>query len=148
MRVQNRPTCDDNPDMTDNSIITRIRCDERGMIVGWLGKLAIGFVLLAVVVFDGGSILVNFFTLDSTANEIAVKVTTDATTGTTLRESTLTEEAKVLAKESGAHLVELRLEGNIVYVTLRRRADTLVIGRISPIADWARATAEGQSGTG
>lgn len=118
------------------------------MIVGWLGKLAIGFILLAVVVFDGGSILVNFFTLDSTANEIAIKVTTDISPGSFPRESTLTDQAKALAKESGAHLVDLRLEGNIVYVTLRRRANTLVVGRIGPIADWARATAEGQSGTG
>lgn len=133
--------------MTDHRRLRRVTSDERGMIVGWLGKLAIGFLLLAVVVFDGGSILINFFTLDSTANEIAVRVTADVGSAT-LRESTLTDQAEVLAKESGARLVDLRLEGNIVYVTLRRRADTLVVGRIPWIADWARATAEGQSGTG
>lgn len=123
------------------------RLDERGLIVSWLVKLAIGFVLVGVLVFDGGSIVINFFTLDSTADEIAIQLTT-GDVGRILDQRVLQQEAEVLAKQAGAHLVEVRLEQNIVYVTLRRRADTLVVGRIGPIKDWARATAEGQSGTG
>src|SRR5687768_11342712 len=126
---------------------TSIRADDRGFIVSWLVKVAIGFALVAILLFDGGSILINFFTLDSTADEIAIKLTTNDV-GRALDQSDLEQEAQALAKEAGARLVELRLEQNIVYVTLRRRADTLVVGRIGPIKDWARATAEGQSGTG
>lgn len=121
--------------------------DERGFIFGWLGKLIIGFVVLAIVVYDGGSILVNFFTLDSTADEIAVVLTTDETPGT-LSITDLEPRARALAKEAGAHLVSITLDGDIVHVTLRRRASTLVVGRIGPIEDWARATVEGQSGAG
>ena len=117
------------------------------MIAGWLLKLAIGFLLVAVVVFDGGSILVNYFTLDSTADEIAVQLTTNVAPGT-VRVETLQPQAAELAAASGARLIDLRIEGNIVYVTLRRRADTLVVGRIGAIEDWARATTEGQAGTG
>ena len=126
---------------------TSLRADERGLIVGWLAKLAIAFALVAVLLFDGGSILINFFTLDSTADEIAIKLTT-GDLGRSLNQSVLEREAEALAKEAGARLVELRIESNIVYVTIRRRAETLVVGRIGPIKDWARATAEGQSGTG
>ena len=126
---------------------TPLRADERGIIVSWLAKLAVAFALVAVLVFDGGSIVINFFTLDSTADEIAIKLTT-GDLGRTLTQSALEQEAEILAKEAGARLVEVRLENNIVYITLRRRADTLVVGRIGPIKDWARATAEGQSGTG
>lgn len=117
------------------------------MISGWLIKLAIGFLFVAVVVFDGGSILVNYFTLDSTADEIAVQLTTNMQPGT-IRVETLQPEAEKLATAAGARLVDLRIEGNILFVKLRRRADTLVVGRIDPIADWARATTEGQAGTG
>lgn len=126
---------------------TPLRADERGIIVSWLAKLAVAFALVAVLVFDGGSIVINFFTLDSTADEIAIKLTT-GDFGRTMSQSVLEQEAEILAKEAGARLVEVRLENNIVYITLRRRADTLVVGRIGPIKDWARATAEGQSGTG
>lgn len=117
------------------------------MIAGWLVKLALGFLFVAVVIFDGGSILVNYFTLDSTADEIAVQLTTNVAPGT-IQAETLQPQAAELAAASGARLVGLRVEGNIVYVTLRRRADTLVVGRVDPIADWARATTEGQAGTG
>ncbi|MEA2452616.1 MAG: hypothetical protein QOG04_1326 [Actinomycetota bacterium] len=124
-----------------------LAADERGLIMGWLGKLLIGFLLVAVVIYDGGSILVNFFTLDSTADEIAVELTTNVLPGQ-LSLNQIQPRAAELAKESGARLVGVSVEGNVVKVTLRRRANTLVIGRIGPIEDWARATVEGQSGTG
>jgi hypothetical protein len=121
--------------------------NEHGFIVDWLVRLAIWFVIVAVVLFDGGSILINFFTLDSTADEIAVQVTTDAMSGS-LRVDTVQPQAADLAAAAGAELVGVRVEGNIAYITLRREADTLVVGRIGWIEDWARATAEGQAGIG
>lgn len=128
---------------TSHAIVT----DERGFIIGWLGKLLIGFVVVAIIIFDGGSILVNFFTLDSTADEIAVELTTNVASGT-LSATDLEPRARALAKEAGARLVSLSVEGTIVHVTLRRRAKTLVVGRIGLIEDWARATADGQAGAG
>ena len=123
--------------------------DERGFIVVWLGKLLIGFVVVGIVIFDGGSILVNFFTLDSTADEIAIKLTVGVAPGS-LRMETVEPQARQLASEAGARLVGVTVDptGNNVRVTLRRRATTLVVGKIGPLEDWARATAEGQAGTG
>ena len=141
------------PRDADNHSMEHIRTsgsierDEHGMIASWLLKLAIGFLLVAVLIFDGGSILVNYFTLDSTADEIAVQLTTRVQPGT-LTEQMLQPQAAELATAAGARLVDLRIEGDVVFVKLRRRADTLVVGRIDPIADWARATTEGQAGTG
>lgn len=124
-----------------------VLADERGLIFSWLAKLALGFVVVAVVIFDGGAILVNFFTLDSTADEIAISITTNV--GQRLDERTVLERARPLADEAGARIVDVTLDPTErrVTITLRRRADTLLVGRISWIKHWARATAEGQSGT-
>jgi hypothetical protein len=115
------------------------------MISGFLVKMVIGFAIVAVIIFDGGSILINFFTLDSRADEIAVQVTTGVEGTPT--EDTLRTEAAALAKESGAHLVDLTLEGEVVHLTLRRKAGTMVVGKIGWFKGWTRATAEGQAGT-
>jgi hypothetical protein len=121
--------------------------DERGFIVSWFTKLAVWFLIVAVLLFDGGSILVNFFTLDSTADEIAVQLTIDSRVGS-LRVETIRPQAQALAEAAEARLVDLRIEEDLVLITLRRKADTLVVGRIGWIDQWARATAEGQAGIG
>lgn len=120
--------------------------DERGLILGWFAKLALGFVVLAVVIYDGGSILVNFFTLDSRADEIAIELTTGVTPGS-LTLANVEPRAREAARESDARLVSVTVEGNTVRVKIRRRASTLLVGRIGPLEDWARATAEGQAAT-
>lgn len=120
--------------------------DERGLILGWFGKLALGFALLAVVIYDGGSILVNFFTLDSRADEIAIELTTGVTPGT-LTLANVEPRAREAARESGARLISVTIEDKTVRITIRRRASTLLVGRIAPLEDWARATAEGKAST-
>lgn len=121
--------------------------DERGIILGWIGKLIIGLAITAVVIYDAGSILINFFTLDSKADEIAISLSTDL--ARTDNNAQVEETARALATEAEARLLEFEFDPatRVVRVTLRRRADTLVVGRISFIKDWARATAEGQAGT-
>ena len=120
--------------------------DERGLVVGWFGKMLIGFIVVGVAIYDGGSILVNFFTLDSRADEIAVELTTGVTPGS-LSLTSIEPRAREAARASGARLVSVTIEGNIVHVTLRRKASTLVVGRIGPLEDWTKATADGQAGT-
>lgn len=132
--------------MTTRRLLSPV-ANERGFIVNWIARLVIWFFIVAVVLFDGGSILINFFTLDSTANEIAVQISTDAVGGT-LRTEAVQTEAQELATAAGAKLIAARVENNIVYITLEREADTLVIGRIGWVDDWARATADGQAGFG
>ena len=123
------------------------RLDERGFIVSWLFKLAIGFALTALVLYEAGAIGVNFFTLDSTADDIAVKVSLAVQPGTVPRQDALDEQARALAKESGAKFVSVQLEEDSVVVQIRRRAKTLLLHRISFTKDWTRSTAEGRAGT-
>jgi hypothetical protein len=120
--------------------------DERGMIASWFAKMAIGFIVVGVVLYDGGMILVNFFTLDSRADEIAVEIATGEAPGS-LSLASVEPQAREAARASGARLIAVTIEGNIVHVTLRRKASTLLVGRIGPLEDWTRATADGQAGT-
>lgn len=123
--------------------------NERGIIADWFVKILLGFVVVGVLLFEAGAILVNFFTLDNTADSIAVEVSTSIASGRDVPERIREEEARELARAEGARLVDFEIdtEARIVRVRLRRQASTLVIGRIGWIEDWTRATAEGQAGT-
>ena len=120
--------------------------DERGMITSWFAKMAIGFIIIGVVLYDGGMIVMNFFTLDSRADEIAVEIAAGEAPGS-LTVASIEPQAREAARASGARLISVTVEGNIVHITLRRKASTLVVGRIGPLEDWTRATAEGQAAT-
>ncbi|MFP5297690.1 MAG: hypothetical protein ACLGHL_01725 [Actinomycetota bacterium] len=118
--------------------------DEAGIIVAWLVKIVIGFALFGVVAFDAGSIVYNFFTLDQAAKDIANDLSVDTITPSNgLRLDQLEDQARALAKEVGARLTKLEVspEGD-VSVQLKRKATTLLVSRIGPIEDWARATAD------
>ena len=124
--------------------------DERGILVSWLVKIVLGLAIAGLVLFEVGAIAVNTFTLSSTATDIAIELTTSVTQSGSLNpnESQLETQARDLAKEAGARLVAIEIDSSerIVHVTLRRRADTLLVQRFSAIEDWGRATAEGQAG--
>lgn len=114
------------------------------MIVGWLGRLVLVFAVLAIVAYDAGSIIVNHVTLDSTSNDIAVAISVDAVPRRPAATTQAFEPAaRDLAEEAGARLADFEVtpDGDVT-VRLRRKASTLIVGRISAIADWARADAE------
>ena len=122
--------------------------DERGIITSWLVRLAIAFALVGVVIFDGGAIAVNYFGLDSAANEIAVAVSVNVADRTISTARELEDAARELARERGARLIRAELDDQgIVHIELRRRAQTLVVERISAIEDWGVANASASSGT-
>jgi hypothetical protein len=131
--------------------------NERGIIADWLVKVVIGMVVFGVILFDVGSILVNFFTLDSAADDVAIAVSTDVGAAD-VRQFTDQEilrmvkevvaspdngvqDARVLRNGTG-----IDEEGTIT-IRLRRTADTLIVGRIGAIEDWALATTNGRAGT-
>jgi hypothetical protein len=124
-----------------------VLANERGLIVGWIGKIAIAFIIAGVVIFDAGSILVNLFTLDSTADEIAIELSIRVGTGTPNQQE-LEQSAKELATAADARLLGVEVDAEkVVRIRLRRRADTLVVERIGFIRNWALATADGQAGS-
>jgi hypothetical protein len=147
-----------NSEPIDNQLMN----DERGVVLNWLAKMILGLVIGGVILFDAGSIVVNYFGLDSAADEVAAEISLDIATGgipefelrtigqckrqpsaNTLCQSI---QSKVKAHEAKLIKVTLDLQGNLK-VRMRRTADTLVVKRIGPIEDWGTATAEGKAST-
>lgn len=130
--------------------------DERGVVIDWLVKLLIFLSVLGIVGYDVVSIVTNTFTLDSSADDTAVAISTDFRTdqfGTNDDEVFQRAEALVATGDTGAAdatvVQELTNvdENGVVHVTLRRTAKTLVVRRIAAIRNWATATAEGTAST-
>lgn len=120
------------------------------MISGWLVRVVVVFAGVAVLLFDAGSIAVNFFTLDNKADEIAVSLSTSITNRDINPHNSreVTSAAEDIAKEAGAKLVkaELATDGTVT-VRIRRTADTIVFGRFKQLRDWVRATADARAGS-
>lgn len=136
-------------------MITR---DERGIIADWLVKVVLGIAIFGVIAYDAGSIAVNYFTLDSAANDVAIAVSTTVGTSSSARNYTADEifrlaKAEVEAEDGGVADAKVLREGTnigpegIVHIRLTRLADSLIVKRIGAIKKWARATADGQAGT-
>ncbi len=122
--------------------------NERGIIASWLVRLVIGFALVGVVIFDGGAIAVNYFGLDSAANEIAVAVSVNVADRSISSPQQVEDAARELARERSARLIRAEVDdAGVVHIELRRRADTLIVSRISAIEDWGVANASASSGT-
>jgi hypothetical protein len=118
--------------------------DERGGIVKWL----IGLVILGVVLFDAGSIIVNIFSLDSTADQIANEVSNVSRLDAINNPTILEQRAAALAKDEHSKLATFSVgTDGIIRLTLKRRAHTLIVGRIGAIKDWAKATGSGRAAT-
>ncbi len=130
--------------------------DERGILLSWLAKIVVGIAMFGVIAYDGGSILFNYFTLDSAADDLALALSLAIETddfGTNDEE--VFEGAKTLiaagqVDASGARVVRNGTgvdEEGIIHVKLKRVASTIVVERIAPLQKWARATGEGQAST-
>ena len=136
--------------------------DERGAAGNWLLKMVIALAIGGVILYDTGSIAVNFFGLDSAADEVANVVSTElaATTPTPAdlqsietcrRRPSGNKYCQLLQQQVRKHDAKL-LKAHIdaegtLKVRLRRTASTLVVGRIGFIEDWATATTEGRAAT-
>ncbi|MDQ3914496.1 MAG: hypothetical protein M3323_04060 [Actinomycetota bacterium] len=131
--------------------------DERGLVVAWLVRVLVLLALVGVVLFDAGAIAVNYFTLDGTADEVAVEVSTAASTGAEAipnlqcnRRSRVPACVSVytVARTHGVRVVSASYDQQgVFHVELRRTADTLIVGRIGAVEDWATATASAQAAT-
>ena len=134
--------------------------NDSGVVLNWLVKLILGLAIGGVVLFDAGSIVVNFFGLDSAADEVANLIATDIAGGS-LPESDLNaikqcpknpnlndtcREIHKRARKRDARLTEAHVDakGNLK-ITLERSANTLVVDKIGPIEDWAKQSAQGQA---
>ena len=131
--------------------------DESGIILNWFLKVGILLVVLAVVLFDFGSIVVNNFSLSSSAEDVAVAVsiTVADRPGSNFSDFQIyTMAVEVVEDEAngvmGARVLERGTnidDAGIVHVRLRRKADTLVTHWIGPLKKRTIAVVDGQAGT-
>ena len=148
--------------MSNNAFrpIIKTMTDDRGVILNWLAKLVLALLIGGVIIYDAGSIAVNFFGLSDAADSVANGLTQEVSVGG-LTEAELPrlqsckknpavspgcETLNDLLVDHDVKLVKIRVdEQDILKVKLRRTAGTLVVGRIGAIEDWATATAQGES---
>ncbi|MDQ4125694.1 MAG: hypothetical protein M3134_08855 [Actinomycetota bacterium] len=131
--------------------------DESGIVTGWIIRLVVGLALVAVVLFDGGAIVVNYFSVDSAADEVALEVVARIGSGEEVvpnRECTrravdpTCRAVYDVAREKGVRIVRARFDQDgVFHVTAKATADTLIVGRIGAIEDWATATASARADT-
>lgn len=120
--------------------------DEQGVVTGWLLRIVLVVAGLGIIFFDAGAMAWNYFGVDSAADDIAFDVSEKLATGTKVI-GRLEEEARRLAKDSGARLVALEITQEEVTVRIKREADTLIVSRIDAISDWGKASATGSAPT-
>ena len=131
--------------------------DESGIVVAWLVRIVIGLALTGVVMFDAGSIVVNFFTLDGVADEVALQVSSDLATGTdpvpNLECQRRSRVPACVAVYEAARAADVRVvsasfdQEGVFHLELKRKAKTLLVSRIGAIEDWGVATASTQADT-
>ncbi len=123
--------------------------DERGVVAEWLLKIVIAFAVAGVLLFDAGAIVVNYVTLDSTANDIAIALSTEvASANMALNDPRLRMRAEELAGDAGARLLGVSIAPDgVLRIRLAREADTVVVSRIDALQRWGRAVAGATAST-
>ena len=117
--------------------------------MGWLVKVVLVLGVLGVLLFDGAALAVNILGLDSTADDIANAVSTSIEAGDVSNQLAIEQEARGLARKAGARLVKVKVDlvEQTLRVKLRRRATTVVLGRVGAFDDWTKTTAVGTTST-
>lgn len=144
---------------TDNRSVDlrELHRDERGIVISWLVRIVVALAIVGVILFDAGAIVINYFSVNDAAQEVAVTVTTDLAAGVDAvpnlqcrRRSgdALCRQAYQVARERGVRIVSAHFDQRgVFHVEVRRTADTLVVGRIGAIEDWATVTASADADT-
>ena len=120
--------------------------DESGVVLSWLIRVLIGLALFGLVIFDAGSVAVNYFGLDSRADEIAFDAAELFDGPGTPSQRVLEDEVRKLARESKARTLEVIVAEDKLRIKIRRHASTLVVSRIGFMKKWGIATVEGSAG--
>jgi hypothetical protein len=114
--------------------------DERGVVIAWLSRLVLVLAIGGLLAYDAGAMLVNYFTLGSSAEDLAYELSADIESGTvTPRAPDLANRAEELARGKGVRLLraEVGAEG-ILHVAIKRRAETLLAQYVDAFNRYAR----------
>lgn len=120
--------------------------DQQGVILSWFVRIILGMAIVGVILFDAGSIALNYFGVDSAADEIAVLASTQVGDGTLTTQQEIEEYTQALADERGAKVVSVEVDPEgVLHVRLKRKAKTLIVSRVGFMKKWARATGQGSA---
>lgn len=110
------------------------------IILGWLVKLIVSLAIAGALAFEAGAIIVVRVGADNIANEAAGEAA--LAYGQRQSREEAEAEARKFAERSGARLVGFSVAGEVVSVTVEKRASTIFLHRIEATEDWgiARST--------
>lgn len=122
--------------------LRRFRGQRGAVLLGWLVRMAIGFAIIAVVLFDAGAIITARFQVDGVAIEAANQagMNFDAHESRTKAQRVADEYAVKHGSDLLSFVVDQERE--VVIVRLSKRAPTLLLHRIGPLRRFATQEAE------
>lgn len=123
------------------------RRDAGSIVIGWLVKLVVVVVLVAIVAFDALSVGISRLNGTDDANAAALAAATVWSQTHNLQSAVdAAEESVPDAHESLVpHSLSVDADGT-VHLELRRQAKTLVMFRIGPLRRYTFAVVKGESG--
>jgi hypothetical protein len=122
--------------------------DDRGIVINWLVKVAVAFIIVGLILFEIGAVVI----VRTTAGETASKAATEA--GFRYRDTGDVNRAADVAREyvesQGAEFISYSVdpEGTTSTVSVRKRAKTIFLQRIEPLKKYTVATATESSPIG
>jgi len=124
--------------------------DERGVLVPSLVRTLIVVALVAVALFDGAAIVVNFFQIDGIARDAAVEVAdlVDDQEISYTDSFGLRRAARQVTKPEGARIVSITAdqEGTVV-IEIMREATTLLVRRVDAVRRYGQTRATARANT-
>lgn len=124
--------------------------DERGVLVSSLARTLIVVALVAVALFDGAAIVVNFFQIDGIARDAAVEVAdlVDEQEISYTDSFGLRRAARQITKPEGARILSITAdeEGTVV-IEIVREAPTLLVRRIGALREYGQTRATARANT-
>ena len=115
------------------------------MITGWLLKIIVGFALVGLLIFEGGSPLITKAQLDEVAHDAADNAALD------LLEKNDVERARQTAADIAtgkkAVLTRFTISQTGVNVTVQRQARSILLKNIDQLRDWYDVEASATAST-
>lgn len=116
---------------------SRTAAEGGDIIVAGLLKIVVVLLVFGLVVYEAGAVAVNYMQLDDLAGQA---VRAGASTPPQQRTAATVERAMLAELEgSGADLDQFEVDPEGVSLTISRQARVLVLDRLGPLADVARA---------
>jgi hypothetical protein len=107
---------------------------EGGIVTGWLFRIVLLLAVAAFLVFEIGAMAVNSIVAEDAARDIARGAATTYRGGGDI--DAAADAGVAAARERGVRFVEIRVDGDILSVTVESTASTLVAHEIGALESF------------